>query len=215
MQAATGRPSVQSEELPMKILIFSDIHGDVAALTRLLDTEADMYVAAGDLTTFMRGLERLAPVLDRRADKLWILPGNHEHARDIEAFCARHGFHPLHGKALHLNGYYIAGLGHSNPTPFHTPGEDSEATIAANLSAFAGLKPLVLICHCPPLNTPLDEAAPGRHLGSSAVAEFIRKEQPEWFLCGHIHEAAGREALLDKTRGVNAGKQGFLLELPG
>ncbi|MGD0579150.1 MAG: metallophosphoesterase [Bryobacteraceae bacterium] len=198
----------------MKILIFSDIHGDAAALNRLLASEADMYVAAGDLTTFNRGLERLAPVLARRADRMWILPGNHEHARDIEDFCDRHGFQTMHRKALHLNGFHIAGLGHSNPTPFHTPGEDSEATIAENLSAFAGLKPLVLICHCPPLGTPLDEAAPGRHLGSSAVAAFITKEQPEWFVCGHIHEAAGREALLGTTRGVNAGKQGYLLELP-
>jgi hypothetical protein len=199
----------------VKILIFSDIHGDAAALSRLMDFDADLYVAAGDLTTFNRGLERLAPVLERRSGKMWILPGNHEHARDIEAFCTRHGFHVLHGRVLDLNGYHIAGLGHSNPTPFHTPGEDSEATIAANLSAFAGLKPLVLICHCPPLNTPLDEAAPGRHFGSRAVAEFIAQEQPEWFICGHIHEAAGREALLGTTRGVNAGKQGYLLELPG
>ena len=199
----------------MRILIFSDIHGDAAALNRLLASEADMYVAAGDLTTFNRGLEKLAPILARRVDKMWILPGNHEHARDIEAFCARHGFHALHGTSILRDGFHIAGLGHSNPTPFHTPGEDSEETIAANLSAFAGLKPMVLICHCPPLGTPLDEAAPGRHLGSRAVADFIAREQPQWFICGHIHEAAGREALLGRTRCVNAGKQGYLLELPG
>ncbi len=199
----------------MKILIFSDIHDDAAALNRLLDIEADLYVAAGDLTTFNRGLEKLAPVLARRADKMWILPGNHEHARDIEAFCARHGFHALHGKSILRAGFHIAGLGHSNPTPFHTPGEDSEETIAANLSVFAGLKPMLLICHCPPLNTPLDEAASGRHFGSRAVAAFIAHQQPEWFICGHIHEAAGRAALFGTTRGVNAGKPGYLLELPG
>jgi hypothetical protein len=104
-------------------------------------------------------------------------------------------------------------LGHSNPTPFNTPGEDSEDTIASNLEAFAALKPLALICHCPPLDTPLDEASPGRHFGSSAVREFIDNHQPEWFLCGHIHEAAGRDVMLGKTRGVNVGKQGYLLEL--
>ena len=199
----------------MRILVFSDIHGDLAALDCLLDTEADMYVAAGDMTTFARGLDRVGPVLARRADRMWVLPGNHEHASQIEDLCARHGLHPLHGRSLERGGYHIAGLGHSNPTPFNTPGEDSEATIAANLKAFARLKPLVLICHCPPLDTPLDEAAPGRHLGSSAVADFIAREQPEWLLCGHIHEAAGRHAMLGRTHGVNAGKQGYLLELPG
>jgi Icc-related predicted phosphoesterase len=197
----------------MRILVFSDIHGDKAALTRLMDTEADMYVAAGDMATFGRGLDMLAPILARRAAKLWMIPGNHEHSSHIRALCDQHGFHALHGQSVTVNGVHIAGLGHSNPTPFHTPGEDSEDTIAANLEAFVALEPLVLICHCPPLDTPLDEAAPGRHFGSRAVREFIDRRQPEWFLCGHIHEAAGREVLMGRTRGVNTGKQGYLLEL--
>lgn len=197
----------------MRILVFSDIHGDKTALNRLMDTEADMYVAAGDLATFARGLDGLAPILARRAERMWVLPGNHEHASQIEAYCERYGFHKLHGESFAVNGTHLAGLGHSNPTPFNTPGEDSEDTIAANLEAFAGLNPLALICHCPPLNTPLDEALPGRHFGSRAVRTFIDTYKPQWFLCGHIHEAAGRDVMLGETRGVNVGKQGYLLEL--
>lgn len=197
----------------MRILVFSDIHGDKTALNRLMNTEADMYVAAGDLATFARGLDTLAPILARRGEKMWVLPGNHEHASQVEIFCARYGFQTLHGKSLIVNGTHLAGLGHSNPTPFNTPGEDSETTIAANLEAFAALKPLALICHCPPLNTPLDEAAPGRHFGSTAVRQFIDTHQPDWFLCGHIHEASGRNVLLGRTRAVNVGKQGYLLDL--
>lgn len=198
----------------MQILIFSDIHRDAAALSRLMDIEADLYVAAGDLCTFAQGLDALAPILARHAEKMWILPGNHEHSIQIDKFCSKYGFQALHRKSFLAGGVRVAGLGHSNPTPFNTPGEDSEETIATNLQAFAGLSPLVLICHCPPLNTPLDEAAPGQHFGSRAVREFIDVQQPLWFVCGHIHEAAGREVMLGKTRGVNAGKRGFLLELP-
>jgi uncharacterized protein len=197
----------------MRILVFSDIHGDKAALDRLMDTEADMYVNAGDLATFGRGLDALAPILARRAGKMWVLPGNHEHASQIADYCERYGFHTLHGQSLPVASAHLAGLGHSNPTPFKTPGEDSEETIAANLEAFAALKPLVLVCHCPPLDTPLDEAAPGKHFGSRAVREFIGAYQPAWFVCGHIHEAAGRDVMLGQTRAINAGKQGYLLEL--
>jgi uncharacterized protein len=198
----------------MRILVFSDIHRDAAALSRLMDIEADLYVAAGDLCTFGRGLDALGPILARRAEKMWVLPGNHEDARQVDQFCQRFGFRALHRKSFEVNGVHVAGLGHSNPTPFHTPGEDSEETIASNLASFAGLQPLALICHCPPLDTPLDEAAPGRHFGSRAVREFIDKQQPAWLVCGHIHEAAGRDVMLGKTRGVNAGKLGHLLELP-
>ena len=44
----------------MKLLIFSDIHGDKAALERLMGIEADYYIAAGDLANWGRGLDQMA-----------------------------------------------------------------------------------------------------------------------------------------------------------
>ena len=55
----------------MKLLIFSDIHGDLGALARLMDTEADYYVAAGDLVNFGRGLDRCGPILARHAGRVF------------------------------------------------------------------------------------------------------------------------------------------------
>lgn len=196
-----------------RILIFSDIHGDLAALGRLMDLDADYYIAAGDLVNWARGLDAVGPVLERRAPRVHVLPGNHEHESQIEDFCARFGLNPFHGRHFEVDGWHVAGLGHSNPTPFNTPGEYSEEEIASRLQPFAALEPLVLVCHCPPRGTALDRAAPGLHFGSSAVGEFIGQCQPAWFVCGHIHEAAGTRTTLGSTRGVNAGKKGFLLEL--
>jgi 3',5'-cyclic AMP phosphodiesterase CpdA len=62
----------------MRLLIFSDIHADFAALEKLMDIEADLYFAAGDLVNWNRSLERAGPVLARRAEKMYVLPGNHE-----------------------------------------------------------------------------------------------------------------------------------------
>ena len=107
----------------------------------------------------------------------------------------------------------MAGLGCSNPTPFDTPGEYSESELAERLAPFASLKPLILICHCPPKDTALDEAGKGKHYGSTAVKEFIEKEQPVYFFCGHIHEAAGVHVMLGKTLAWNVGKKGHLLEI--
>lgn len=198
----------------MKLLVFSDIHGDAVALSRLMETPADFYIVAGDLANWARGLEKLGPLLQAKADLVYVLPGNHEHASHTAAFCEQFGLHHLHGRSIELNGWKVAGLGHSNPTPFDTPGESSEQELAAALEPFHPLDPLILVCHCPPLNTALDEAAPGRHFGSSAIARFIEEKQPAWFFCGHIHEAAGRKVELGRTTAVNVGKQGFLLEVP-
>jgi len=145
---------------------------------------------------------------------MYVLPGNHESEESIAQLCRDYHLHNFHGGTLSVASYQIAGLGYSNPTPFATPGEYTESELAARLEPFSSLHPLILICHCPPQGTLLDQVREGTHFGSTAVRDFISQHQPEYFFCGHIHEAAGAEAQMGKTLGRNVGKKGYLLELP-
>jgi Icc-related predicted phosphoesterase len=201
-----------------KILIFSDIHNDTRALEKLMSTPADAYICAGDLVNWGRGLEKIAPLLESQAERVYVMPGNHESARDIAEFCARHGFHNFHGATALIGGTRFAGLGYSTPTPFNTPGEYSEQEMAARLEPFVEFQPQVLICHAPPLDTALDRipliaSKEGLHAGSRAVRDFIEKHQPAYFFCGHIHEAEGVVIHMGATRAMNVGKKGYLLEI--
>jgi uncharacterized protein len=119
----------------MRLLIFSDIHSDATALAKLMETEADYYFAAGDLVNWARGFEKAGPVLQRRGDRMYVIPGNHELESDIARFCERYGFHNFHGQTMRAGGYTIGGLGYSNPTPFNTPGEYTEERCADSSSA--------------------------------------------------------------------------------
>jgi Icc-related predicted phosphoesterase len=197
----------------MKLLIFSDIHNDLRALQKLMDIEADRYIAAGDLVSWARGLDAAGEVMKAKAEKVLVLPGNHESVRDIGLFCEKFKFRNFHEQSFEADGFQVAGLGYSNPTPFNTPGEYSEAELEEKLLPFAALKPLVLICHCPPKNTPLDRVNDKMHFGSESIAKFIVSHQPVRFFCGHIHEAEGVSAALGETLGTNVGKRGFLLDL--
>lgn len=197
----------------MRLLVFSDIHSDAVALERLMNVEADYYFCAGDVVNFARGFDKVGPVMARHAERMYVIPGNHESAANIAEFCAQYGFHDFHGRTMEIAGRQVAGLGYSSPTPFHTPGEYAEGELAARLAPFAELKPLVLICHAPPKDTDLDRIKPGLHGGSSAVREFLEAHQPEYFFCGHIHEAQGKVVQLGGTRAMNVGKPGYLLEL--
>ncbi len=197
----------------MKILIFSDIHGDLRALERVVAQPADIYIAAGDLCNFGKGLERCGEAMKELGERAWIMPGNHETYSETAQFCKRFGFTDFHRQTRELNGTNWAGLGYSNITPFKTPGEYSEDEIAAALAPFAGLDKLYLVVHFPPLNTTLDEYAPGRHAGSPTLRTWVEKEKPLYLFCGHIHETAGMTDRLGTTQCINVGKEGYTIEV--
>jgi Icc-related predicted phosphoesterase len=193
-------------------MVFSDIHNDLRALQTAMSVEADLYLCAGDLVNWGRGLDKMAGPMLPKADKVYVLPGNHESEADLAAFCSRHGFHNLHGQSMLVEGVHVAGLGYSSPTPFATPGEYSEKELGERLAKFAGLEPMVLICHAPPLDTPLDRIHEGLNGGSQAVRDFVAARQPQHFFCGHIHEAEGVVIQMGATLARNVGKKGYLLE---
>lgn len=196
----------------MKVLIFSDIHGDLRALERTLAQPADVYIAAGDLSMFGQGLERCGEILHPLGERLWLLPGNHETHEQTRALCKRFGFVDFHREVRPLAGACWAGLGYSNPTPFNTPGEYSEQEIAEALAAFEAAKPLYLVVHFPPHGTQLDRVSPGRHAGSRVLREWVERIQPVHLFCGHIHECAGRSDRVGATQCVNVGKAGCVFE---
>ena len=162
--------------------------------------------------SWARGLEACGEILRPLGKRLLVIPGNHESESDIAAFCARFGFQAVHGKRMEIGGLSFAFLGYSNPTPFDTPGEYSEAEMARRLNTFREPPPDVLICHCPPYGTALDLMRNGEHAGSTSIREFIDAVQPGRFFSGHIHETAGVATQLGRTTGTNPGKRGFLLE---
>ncbi|MEQ1884918.1 MAG: metallophosphoesterase [Bryobacteraceae bacterium] len=193
--------------------VFSDIHNDLKALEKLMATEADAYIAAGDLANFARGLDKAGEVMKARAERVYVIPGNHESASQIESLCDRFGFVNLHGKSATIEGVRVSALGYSTITPFDTPGEYTEGQIAQRLVPFAEFRPDVLICHSPPLKTPLDRIREGLHAGSKAVRDFIEAHPPAYFFCGHIHEAEGVVHQMGVTRCMNVGKRGYLLKM--
>jgi Icc-related predicted phosphoesterase len=62
----------------------------------------------------------------------------------------------------------------------------------------------VLVSHTPPANTAVDLSRSGIHVGSLAVREFVEAKKPSLVLCGHIHEARGKD-FINRTLVVNPG----------
>ncbi|HOC96745.1 MAG TPA: metallophosphoesterase [Candidatus Pacearchaeota archaeon] len=73
----------------------------------------------------------------------------------------------------------------------------------------------ILVCHQPPYGY-LDKVSPkynppkdwiGKHAGSKVILDYIKKYQPKYVFCGHIHEGEGK-AKIGKTEVYNLGVAG-------
>jgi Icc-related predicted phosphoesterase len=71
----------------------------------------------------------------------------------------------------------------------------------------------ILVSHAPPFGY-LDKVPKVGHVGSKIILKIIKKYQPRYVLCGHIHEGKGKTKI-GKSTVINAGSSGeyFLLDI--
>ncbi len=104
--------------------------------------------------------------------------GNHDNPQT--------GARILHGTAVELGGYTVGGLGGALPSGGF-PFEVDEAGYETALEKLGRVD--ILLSHEPPFGTKVDVLYSGRHAGSKAVLEYIKRTQPRLVMCGHIHES--------------------------
>lgn len=199
----------------MKLLLFSDLHCDVVAAKRLAERAAavDVLVGAGDFGNLRRHVDRCVSVLQQSARPAVLTPGNNESASELRSACRQWPeAHVLHGGAAEIAGVTFFGLGGGVPlTPFGSWSFDlTEDEAEALLQACPA--ECVLVVHAPPQGT-VDVDSRGRHLGSTAIRDAIRRVRPRLVVCGHIHASGGQTGDLDGVPVVNAGPAGVLWEL--
>jgi Icc-related predicted phosphoesterase len=125
------------------------------------------------------------------------------------------------GKVVELDGFYMASMGYTNPTPWDTFREGSEEDLALRIKNVTDQIPdmsrAIFNFHAPPFNSGLDEApaldetlrpihggAVMKPVGSTAVRDAIANLQPMLGLHGHIHESKG-VTKIGKTLAINPG----------
>jgi Icc-related predicted phosphoesterase len=182
-------------------IAISDLHESVKNIARIPDADhAEGIIVTGDLTnagdskTADRILEQIAEV----NPTIYALFGNMD-KKGVQTLLQDKNV-SIHARGVRLNqSIGLAGVGASLPTPFGTPSEVSDGTLASWLqqavSEIEHLPRTILATHNPPLNTVADRLSDGRHVGSRKLREFIETSQPQVVLTGHIHEAVGEERI--------------------
>ncbi len=195
----------------MKILAFSDIHGDFEALERLRRKaeEVDVVVCAGDLTVFENELERVVEELDSFQKPVLVIHGNHELDASLERACSKtRNVKFIHGKHVEIKGVLFLGYG-GGGFSFEYP---EFAEVRKRFEEVVKNRQVVFIIHGPPYDTEVDELM-GDHVGNLTMREFIDEAKPDVVICGHIHENFGREDKVGETYILNPGPEGRVIEV--
>lgn len=201
----------------MNILVISDIHNDVENIFSYTDKIAlidfDAIVALGDFTDYNlpKGFtpvdigELIIQELNIFKKPILAVPGNFD--KDLLPVFEEHGIN-LHGKGRIIGGVGFYGFGGAR-TPFNTPFEPSENEIEKGLErgyeTVKSCKSIIQVTHMPPIDTKVDVAYTGSHIGSGSVRKMIEKHKPSAAICAHVHEAKGVDEL-GRTKIINSGR---------
>ncbi len=199
----------------MKILALSDVHGDTAFMRKMADKsvqeKVDLVILAGDLLTFDEPAQGLIkPFIDKGLE-VAIIPGNHEGLAEIGFLVDKYGVKNLHGYTMIKGDVGIFGCGYGDIGLHQLTDDDFFKTLQQAHNSMKNVKKKVMVTHVQPNDSILSLHNPA--WGSSGVRKAIQEFQPDVHICGHIHETHGIEDRIGKTRSINVGKVGKIIEI--
>ncbi len=197
----------------MRILALTDIHGAYADAQKILSAEVgyDVVVIGGDLTTFgtPAEAERAIRQFQENGKPILVVSGNMDPPELDRTFERLDVLIDSRGRTIDTVGFF--GISGAPVSPLKTPYEIPEQEILRRANAgwetLSRATQTVFVPHSPPVNTALDRIRSGKHVGSSAVREFIEAHAPDLVICGHIHESLGTDSI-GPTIMVNCGPAG-------
>lgn len=197
----------------IKLIAVSDIHGLYAKVMDILANESgfDALIIAGDLTTngSPREAEDALKLFAQFGKPIVSVAGNMDPLTLEPTFESMS--HYVNGRGVLLGNVGFFGVSGSPFTPMNTPYEISEETIGecaeAGWKDVAAARWKIFVPHSPPQRTAVDRISSGNQVGSAAIRNFVERRQPDLVVCGHIHEARGRDTV-GNSQIVNCGPAG-------
>ena len=194
----------------MKILAFSDVHGNPTIIKTLLEkaNNADILVCAGDISIFSNNLKQILEKFKKTQKQLLIIPGNHESPKDLENI--NNSVISIHKGAYRIDNIVFIGYGTGG---FSKVDKEFELFIKKVKPTLRKDDKVILVTHGPPYGTKLDKLPYFEHVGSTSYRKAISQIKPFLYICGHLHENFNKKDKVDKTFIINPGPEGKLINV--
>ena len=199
----------------MKILALSDIHGDRAFMKEMAEKGAkekvDLVILAGDILEQDQMTPGMIQPFKDKGLEVAVLPGNHEGMAEIGFMVDRYHARNLHGYVMKFGDVGIFGCGYADIGMHQLNEEEFFNTLKQAHDSLKGIKKKVMVTHVQPNDSIIGLKMP--NWGSTGVRRAIEEFKPDIHICGHIHETHGIEEMIGKTRVINVGKTGKIIEI--
>ena len=198
----------------MKILALSDVHGDRSFIKRMAEKGAkekvDLVILAGDLVDHEGSPEGLVGPFKEKGLEVAVMPGNHEGLAEIGFMVDTYGVKNLHGYVWKKGDVGIFGCGYGDIGIHQLTEKEFFSTLNQAHESVKNMKKKIMVTHVQPSDSVLGL---GVFPGSTGVRKAIDEFQPDVHICGHVHETHGVEEIIGKTRVINVGKTGRIIEI--
>ena len=201
----------------MKILAAGDIHSD-PKLVRYLAEKAerenvDLVILCGDLTLAEQDTSYIVGPFRARGKRVLLVPGNHESVATADYLAAKYDAKNLHGHGVKYDHIGFFGCGGANIGPvLNLTDHETFALLKKGFEVMGDVKKSVMVTHIHPADSKIEKFSQVL-TGSKAVRKAIETFQPDFLLCGHVHEAQGIEEVIGKTRVINVCREGKIIDL--
>jgi Icc-related predicted phosphoesterase len=193
----------------LRILAAGDLHGDVDIAEKLSTKgkreKVDLVILAGDVYGYRKGDENILEPFVSAGQKVVFVPGNCDFDDKHEAL--RKGAKNIHNYYVTYKDVGIVGIGNPN---WKLCLDDSDLIeIKRNFERMKTGK-RILVSHLHAAGTKAEfSGIPGDDIIRDAVDKF----KPDLLIAAHIHEGEGIEDRIGKTRVVQVGRRGKIIEV--
>lgn len=199
----------------LRILAAADIHGDSKLVKQLAKRASrenvDVVILCGDITGWVETKNIIQPFKDENK-RVLILPGNWDSFADTDFLAKIYGIKNIHGySAIYENvGFFGAGGAESSPGPGRITEQEMFKSLERAHKGLKGIEKKIMVTHMHPRGSKSEFSG---FPGSKSVAKALREFKPDILLHGHIHEGARLEENIGRTRVINVGREGKIIEI--
>ena len=204
------------ENKKTKILAVGDVHGDERLIKKLAEQakkeDVDLVILTGDLTFLEDSTKNIIGPFAKAKKQVLLIPGNHESVSTVD-FLAQY-YHPsaknIHGYSFAKNNLGIFGAGGADIGIHQIDDKEIFRLLKRGNENVKNLEKKIMVTHMHPKGTKSEFSG---FKGSEAIRKAIEKFQPDIAIFSHIHEAAGTEEKLGKTRAISVSRKGKVFEI--